>query len=151
MSKQAKLIKAYLDEVCDDLDRRKKFRSWKRFKRAAAAVPMAMGLTVAVASCSDEDMGVDDPSTGGTGGQATGGAGGTGGETLHEYDCTNGVDDDHDGYVDCADDDCFTTPNCNGTLYGIPYEMDCDDGYDDDHDGDIDCADIDCSNDPHCT
>jgi hypothetical protein len=27
-------------------------------------------------------------------------------------DCTNGVDDDLDGFIDCADPDCFADPNC---------------------------------------
>lgn len=30
-------------------------------------------------------------------------------------DCTNGVDDDLDGFVDCADDDCDADPACVGT------------------------------------
>lgn len=50
-----------------------------------------------------------------------------------EYDCADGVDNDGDGLVDCADtDDCVCVPET------------CDNGVDDDNDGDIDCADFDC-------
>jgi hypothetical protein len=30
----------------------------------------------------------------------------------HELDCTNGLDDDNDGLVDCMDPDCIGTTNC---------------------------------------
>ena len=47
MNEQAKLIREYLDEVCDRLDRgNRSFRSWGRFKKAAVAVPLAVGLTL---------------------------------------------------------------------------------------------------------
>ena len=58
--------------------------------------------------------------------------------------CSNGVDDDGDGAVDCADSDCVNDPVC-----GDPREI-CDNGLDDDGDGAIDCADPDCSSDPYC-
>ena len=51
--------------------------------------------------------------------------------------CRDGVDDDGDLLVDCADADCAAAPNC------VPEAV-CDDGLDDDFDGDIDCADEDC-------
>ncbi|MAX09637.1 MAG: hypothetical protein CMG13_02095 [Candidatus Marinimicrobia bacterium] len=53
--------------------------------------------------------------------------GGSGGE-----DCTNGIDDDGDGFIDCNDFDC----DCGGE--------DCTNGIDDDGDGFIDCNDFDC-------
>ena len=31
-----------------------------------------------------------------------------------EMDCANGVDDDRDGLVDCADPDCYADPVCEG-------------------------------------
>jgi uncharacterized repeat protein (TIGR01451 family) len=39
--------------------------------------------------------------------------------TLTPEDCTNGIDDDNDGYVDCFDPDCpcYTPFQCDGTLY----------------------------------
>ncbi|MFO0611232.1 MAG: hypothetical protein U0414_01495 [Polyangiaceae bacterium] len=48
--------------------------------------------------------------------------------------CGNGIDDDEDGLVDCAD-----TNSCNCT-----FETSCNNGFDDDHDGQVDCADADC-------
>lgn len=46
------------------------------------------------------------------GGGGGGGGGGTGGiETL----CTDGIDNDGDGYTDCGDQDCQTNPACSGS------------------------------------
>lgn len=62
-----------------------------------------------------------------------------------ETDCTNGLDDDGDGKVDCADaPDC--TVQCQATT-----ETACSDGLDDDADGAIDCADPDCATAAVCT
>ncbi len=47
--------------------------------------------------------------------------GGTGfGETPQdtEADCSNGLDDDGDGFVDCADPDCSDASNCQGVQTG---------------------------------
>jgi hypothetical protein len=49
--------------------------------------------------------------------------------------CSDFVDNDEDGFVDCADPDCAT--ECNEAFK-------CYDGYDNDLDGLIDCADSDC-------
>ena len=75
-------------------------------------------------------------------------------------DCTNLVDDDQDGLVDCADEDCggvcpevctdlidndqdglidCQDDDCDGSCAEI-----CDDGRDNDADGSIDCQDLDC-------
>ncbi len=87
---------------------------------------LALGLT----SCSTATMGPHVDGTGGgssasTGGgtsSGTGGGGGTtsgtGGGTTTSPDggtaeiCNNGIDDDGDGFIDCADPDCFTSPFC---------------------------------------
>jgi len=53
--------------------------------------------------------------------------------------CSDGEDNDGDGFIDCADDDCDTLGDCE---YGT--ELTCDDDVDNDADGDIDCADSDC-------
>ncbi|MBU1534550.1 hypothetical protein KKF84_04470 [Myxococcota bacterium] len=80
--------------------------------------------------------------------------------------CTNGIDDDWDGHIDCADQDCFGTAGCPGEICdnGIDDDGDglidcddpscrefagcyteiCDNGVDDDGDGAVDCADFDC-------
>lgn len=57
-------------------------------------------------------------------------------------DCSNGIDDDGDTFIDCDDSDCFGDPAC--------FESDCDNGADDDNDGATDCADSDCIGDPFC-
>lgn len=50
-------------------------------------------------------------------------------------DCSNGIDDDGDGAVDCTDLDC---------RFWCGSERRCSDGLDDDGDGFVDCADLDC-------
>ena len=62
---------------------------------------------------------------------------------TYETDCTDGIDNDADGYLDCIDFDCNGDPAC-------PVE-DCSNGTDDDGDGYVDCDDYDCSADPACT
>lgn len=52
-----------------------------------------------------------------------------------EEDCTDGVDEDGDGLVDCEDADCFDTPACTEA---------CTDEVDNDLDGLVDCEDDDC-------
>lgn len=64
--------------------------------------------------------------------------------------CDNGIDDDGDVYVDCADPDCTNAApclNCNG---GQPPSPEfaagaCTNGRDDDCDGLTDCDDPDCN------
>ena len=48
--------------------------------------------------------------------------------------CDNSVDDDGDGFTDCADQDCFAS--CGEQ---------CGNNLDDDGDGQVDCADSDCT------
>lgn len=72
--------------------------------------------------------------TGGTGGTGTGGAGGTGtggtgtggagGVVNVETNCGDGLDDDGDGPVDCADTDCAQAPLCGALVIN---ELDYDD------------------------
>jgi len=66
-------------------------------------------------------------------------------EAGGEAACSDGIDDDGDGYTDCDDSDCYQGVNC-------PANEDCDDNIDNDGDGATDCADWDCSNtDLSCT
>ncbi len=51
--------------------------------------------------------------------------------------CNNNLDDDGDGLIDCADNDC--------TSFCQPRVEICNDGLDNDNDGKIDCEDSDCS------
>ncbi len=62
----------------------------------------------------------------------------TGPEPVDEI-CTDGVDNDGDGAVDCLDlADCFDSERCS-------REVDCDNHQDDDFDGSVDCDDSDCA------
>ena len=58
--------------------------------------------------------------------------------------CTNGVDDDGDGLIDCEDSDCDLDPAC------ITPPENCSNGVDDDGDTLVDCDDPDCTADPNC-
>jgi len=55
------------------------------------------------------------------------------------------LDNDSDGYTDCADAGCASDPACVG-----PSPEVCVGGVDEDLDGLVDCADPDCAGDPAC-
>lgn len=57
--------------------------------------------------------------------------------------CDDEQDNDGDGYIDCADEDCLGTGHCREN---DPTR--CSDGVDNDLDGRIDCADESCLNHP---
>jgi hypothetical protein len=64
--------------------------------------------------------------------------------------CDDGLDNDGDIYVDCADSDCTDVGACflcqNGNPPGPEFGVAaCTDGIDNDCDGDLDCDDDDCS------
>ena len=64
--------------------------------------------------------------------------------------CTDGVDNDMNGYTDCKDNGCKNLAVCNsGTLLGSLVE-DCKDKIDNDLDGKTDCDDSDCEDDQYC-
>lgn len=58
-------------------------------------------------------------------------------------DCSDGLDNDCDGRIDCADPDCTSSPYCTG------MEV-CNNGVDDDLDGATDCSDPDCRTKSEC-
>jgi len=69
----------------------------------------------------------------------------TSGCTQTAENCTNGVDDDGDGAIDCNDLDCSSHVACGGS------PENCTNGVDDDQDGYTDCDDqADCASDPSC-
>jgi hypothetical protein len=58
--------------------------------------------------------------------------------------CSDGLDNDADGFVDCSDFDC--APFCGGGAENTASR--CSDGIDNDLDGFVDCSDFDCT--PFC-
>ncbi|MFA5625600.1 MAG: trypsin-like serine protease [Bradymonadales bacterium] len=58
-------------------------------------------------------------------------------------DCTNNIDDDYDGKIDCQDNECWQDPACVGVEI-------CDNLIDDDHNGLADCADPQCETAANC-
>ena len=68
---------------------------------------------------------------------------------VPDEDCTDGIDNDGDGLIDCDDsDDCGDDPACTEP----PSDPEiCDDGIDNDGDGLTDCLDrLDCRQHPAC-
>ncbi len=62
---------------------------------------------------------------------------------VDDGDCSDGLDNDGDGLIDCADDDCNEEFQDDG-YYCQNLETDCADGFDNDVNGLIDCLD------PYC-
>lgn len=62
--------------------------------------------------------------------------------------CSDGVDNDDDGQIDCYDSNCFQATGCveNPTVAGS-----CSDGIDNDADGTFDCNEAACDSEPGCT
>jgi len=67
-----------------------------------------------------------------------------GGHVEAETICDDRVDNDGDSVADCADADCFDSPECQAD--GRPENTNnrCSDWVDNDHDGLLDCDDDDC-------
>lgn len=69
---------------------------------------------------------------------------------LDDASCSDGIDNDDDGYVDCDDFDCSMSEWV--TVCGSENDdAACSNGDDDDGDGYIDCDDFDCSMNPMVT
>ena len=82
----------------------------------------------------------------GFGGRGGIGVGGTGGCAPGQPEiCDDGVDDNCNGLVDCADPGCFGSRPC--VTAGVEI---CNNGIDDDADGLVDCADPDCMTSRAC-
>ncbi|MCA9606675.1 MAG: hypothetical protein KC619_13815 [Myxococcales bacterium] len=74
------------------------------------------------------------------------------GYETDEIACSNGRDDDLDGRIDCADEDCLSLGFCAEYIPLTPplgventFEL-CSNHIDDDLDGQFDCGDRDCQN-----
>ena len=70
---------------------------------------------------------------------------GTGLPDTKQEICNNGIDDDGDMRIDCADADCHTFSGCP-----VPTGEVCYNYIDDDGDGKIDCEDDDCLTSVRC-
>jgi hypothetical protein len=66
---------------------------------------------------------------------------------VAESNCGNGIDDNFDGNVDCADPSCLESTDCAGLA---ATEFNCVDGIDNDGNGFADCVDGQCSRSPVC-
>ncbi|HPB98627.1 MAG: hypothetical protein BWY17_02298 [Deltaproteobacteria bacterium ADurb.Bin207] len=148
------LAKAYLEELCQRLDRKEKLvrrrEWWKMPWIASAAVGLALsgcGGTVEAEDCgpNGDACGTENVDKGDKG-KDTDAA-----PPVKEV-CDNRVDDDGDGAVDCDDDDCLKDPSCMiSAEYAAPFEVEvCDNQVDDDGDGAVDCDDDDCLTEPMC-
>jgi len=64
--------------------------------------------------------------------------------------CSDGEDNDGDGYIDCEDVGCSQTDNVSvcGLIGSEDNQTTCEDGFDNDGDGYIDCDDTGCQNTP---
>jgi hypothetical protein len=130
----ATLLTAYLDEVCNRLERRRQAPAFRQWQKAWLGVPLAAGLSLAATQCGGTSTRPTEECTGDTCAQL----------------CSDEIDNDADGAVDCDDPDCSAV--CvSGTLYGVPIAENCSDGEDDDGDGDVDCDDSDCADDATCS
>jgi oligosaccharide reducing-end xylanase len=93
----------------------------------------------------------------------------SGGCQASELSCVDGLDDDCDEAIDCADPDCSGDAACDVCGNGIcgsgedacscqadcgtppPAENECADGFDEDCDGTTDCQDEDCVGSAECS
>src|SRR5262245_12858699 len=64
-----------------------------------------------------------------------------------ESSCTNRIDDDCNGQIDCVDSYCRSDPVCAACT---AYETSCNDGVDNDCDLVTDCLDSDCVGNAAC-
>lgn len=128
------LARAYLDELCDRIDRKQPIgrppRSWWKL----VGVPVAVGMSIGAVGCGGK---AELPPPG----------------TSQAEVCNDKKDNDNDGKIDCADADCQDDAACQvdgGAVYAAPVEV-CNDQKDNDSDGKIDCLDPDCASYVDCT
>lgn len=147
MTTHAKLAKAYLDQLCDRLDRGQKVSRQKKWWKIV--LPAAVGAGMGLVACGGPDTGSD---------QQNMEEGGYDCQYLpeepapQELNCYNDIDDDADGVTDCDDSDCLLACSMV-SLYAAPMPVPeiCDNQLDDDNDGQVDCDDTNCANDINCS
>jgi len=124
---EAREVTAYLHELCRRVDRGEPLsgltRGLGRILRPVA-LPAAVVIVLGTGGCLEEEE-----------------------EPAPDTEiCSDAIDNDGDGMVDCDDSDCATSTLC----YGMPFEENCADAVDDDGDGLVDCDDDDCDDTPEC-
>ena len=65
--------------------------------------------------------------------------------------CSDGIDNDQDGYTDCTDFDCLHTPGVEACGVQENSDTSCSNDQDDDGDGQTDCDDWGCFENPWVT
>lgn len=73
-----------------------------------------------------------------------------GGAWCPETLCFDGLDNDEDSFVDCGDPDCLGVGDCQIDGKGEKEQEICNDGIDNNGNGLIDCADPDCARATRC-
>ena len=109
----------YLKGLCERIDTNQTMMTLKK-TAVVASLPIAASFTVACYGAPEPDPYYEDT------------------DAL----CSDGMDNDDDGAIDCADAECNGLAMCGTEV--------CDDDYDNDGDGQVDCDDSDCSSDPSC-
>ncbi len=130
-------ILSSLEKMCRDIDAGRPLR---RISLSRALGPAIVGFSLAAGGCPDRD------------------------ESVNLYGaimppsaaeiCTDGLDNDGDGRVDCADEECAEAEACAAVdVYGappMPVSENCTDGFDNDGDGRVDCDDEECATKGAC-
>jgi len=140
----AELRKAYLQHLCC-ASNPLRAAAWPEWLRLTVGGTLALGATLGPAGCGGESTAGEQPS-----------GAGEGACLLDDCsaECSDGVDNDQDGAIDCDDTSCAADAACvggGGASPNVPGTEICSDGVDNDADGSIDCRDPDCSADPSCT
>jgi hypothetical protein len=135
-----KTVLAHVRQLCDDIDAMRPVRYGIRRIVLPLAVPAALGL--GIAGCGDStprDLDGDLDADTATDADADSDA-----DMIAEI-CNNGLDDDGNGQVDCADEACAADEGCLSADPGCEPRVEyCEDEFDNNGNGDTDCADLCC-------
>lgn len=139
-------ISSYLKQLCRDIDSGRPARRFD-IQRAAAqvALPAALGIaSLGIGGCVVQDQNpINNPNVIVI-------------EPQPVEVCNDGIDNDGDRFIDCADSDCNPSELCPAqvALYAVvmpPEQEVCNDRVDNDRDGLVDCDDSDCASTSICS
>lgn len=129
----ADLLHEYLEEACRELDQRRAVVTpWAAFSRRAAAVPLAVGLAMGLAGCGSSSDSPNHPAAGGVGNSGQAGSAGAqpqqvagvygmpvyAAPSYAETNCTDGLDNNGNGLIDCKDPTCHSDIACQSNSAG---------------------------------